>query len=277
MKSIQRKIHSHDVNALVICAKKLYSGGADGYLACCFHPPKTLLKMPPTLQPPFVCLSKETRSILLRYPKHIELWSLGQDDQKSDNSFQGWLPLKDKPKKLLVLYRSKKDMEGEEEKEGIICSSISSDSSWIVYSTCSGVRLIKVQRVRFTFNFFMLPFLVEIFLISLKVTVIFLYIFKEQSSIKVEKLHGIENFETPCLLANFTIDSASLIIAPEDGGLLVYDLTDEKPCLSQKLETNGKCNCHLLLERVGLDSMNPILLLVLQSSLLISNTQCVFS
>lgn len=45
VKSIERKIHEHDVRAMVLCDNKLYSGGADGYLACSYHPPKTLIKI----------------------------------------------------------------------------------------------------------------------------------------------------------------------------------------------------------------------------------------
>lgn len=66
VRSVQRKIHEHDVNALVLVDNKLYSGGDDSYLACSYYPPKTLLKVPPLLQNPCVQVASNARYILLR-------------------------------------------------------------------------------------------------------------------------------------------------------------------------------------------------------------------
>lgn len=144
VKSIQQKIHEHDVNALVFCDNKLYSGGVDSYLACSYHPPKTVLKMPPILQSPCVQLATEARYILLRYSKHVEVWTLGRSEN-ADSSYRGLMPLTDEPKKLLVLQRITKDYDGDEEKEGVICSCISKDGKWIILSTCLGIRLFQLE------------------------------------------------------------------------------------------------------------------------------------
>src|SRR5699024_6858872 len=84
VRSIQRKIHDHDVRALVLNGTKLYSSGVDGYLACSYHPPKTLLKFPPVLQNPCVTLCSKARYVMLRYPKYLEVWTLGESKKEKD-------------------------------------------------------------------------------------------------------------------------------------------------------------------------------------------------
>lgn len=146
MKSIQRKIHEHDVHALALCGNKLYSGGADSYLACSFHPPKTLLKLPPILQSPCVYISPQARYFMLRYPKFLEIWSLGKSEN-TESSYRGLVNLKEEPKKLLVLQKISKDFEGDEDKEGIISSCISNNGKWIFYSTNLGSKLFEFAYV----------------------------------------------------------------------------------------------------------------------------------
>lgn len=63
VKSIQRKVHDHDVRALALQGKKLYSCGVDGYLAVSYHPPKTLIKHPPVLQGPCVTVCAQSRLV----------------------------------------------------------------------------------------------------------------------------------------------------------------------------------------------------------------------
>ncbi|KRT78993.1 WD40 domain-containing protein, partial [Oryctes borbonicus] len=58
VKSIQRKVHDHDVRALLLLNKKLYSGGIDGYLTCSYHPPKTIIRYPPITQNNCVTISR---------------------------------------------------------------------------------------------------------------------------------------------------------------------------------------------------------------------------
>lgn len=66
VKGIERRLHSHDVRALVDADGKLYSAGVDGYLAQSSYPPKVLVKYPPLLQPPAAILCPKSRCVLLR-------------------------------------------------------------------------------------------------------------------------------------------------------------------------------------------------------------------
>lgn len=67
VKSIQRKIHEHDVRAMVFHRGKLYSAGVDSYLVCSYHPPKTLIKHAPVLQSPCVQVPALGGLIILRF------------------------------------------------------------------------------------------------------------------------------------------------------------------------------------------------------------------
>lgn len=151
VKSIQRKVHDHDVRALSLVGDKVYSGGVDGYLALSYYPPKTLLKHPPFLQNPCVVISKKKRFILLKYARHIELWSLGIVNA-NDGGYSGLLPLKSGPKKLLQLCRTVKDDSGEQVKEGIACCTISDDGSWLAYSTDRCLRIFRFRYVRISWK-----------------------------------------------------------------------------------------------------------------------------
>lgn len=141
VKSINRKVHDHDVCALVLCENKLYSGGTDAYLACSYHPPRTLLKYPPVTHNSGIVIALEARLIMLQYMKHIEVWALSERDAKLNNK-------ECKPLKMLVLQkRLKKD--GVETRESILSSSISSNGRWIIYSTDSTISLLTFSFVRF--------------------------------------------------------------------------------------------------------------------------------
>ncbi|XP_057664279.1 U3 small nucleolar RNA-associated protein 4 homolog [Diorhabda carinulata] len=210
VRSIQRKIHEHDVNALVLLENKLYSGGADSYLACSFHPPKTLLKLPPILQNPCVQLAPAAKRLLLRYPKHIELWNLGKS-KDVDVNYRGLLSLNNEPKKLLELKRVMKNYENEEDSEGIICTAISKDGTWILYSTIQGVNL-------------------------------FQFIYNEENPILL-KVDNLEHKNIPCLCAAFTSNNKQLITCPNSGNLLVYQLLENKASLLQTIETFNSFEC----------------------------------
>lgn len=149
VKSIERKIHDHDVRALLLVGDKVYSGGVDGYLACSYYPPKTLLKYPPFLQNPCVTISKTKRVVLLKYARHMELWSLGSVnvDDKS-NTTSGLLPLKAGSKKLVQLSRTVRDESGEIVRDGIACCALSNDGSWLAYSTDQSLRMFQFEYVR---------------------------------------------------------------------------------------------------------------------------------
>nr|CAH7757375.1 unnamed protein product [Callosobruchus chinensis] len=201
VKSIQRKIHEHDVNALVLFDGKLYSGGADSYLACSFYPPKTLLKYPPIPQS-CVHLAKEARYIMLQHSNYIELWSLGKS-QMVENNYTGIVDLQEEPKKLLVLHKTVTDQDDVKEREGINCCCISNNGRWIMYSTNLGSRLFKLDR--------------------------------DTDNLTLDKM-DFQNSKVPCILGIFTSNSSQLITCPNSGGLNVYDLKDSGVVLRQTIE-----------------------------------------
>lgn len=141
VKSINRKVHDHDVRALILFENKLYSGGTDAYLACSYHPPRTLLKYPPVRHDSGIAIAPEARLILLQYLKHLEVWALSGQEAEINSK-------ESKPLRMLVLQkRVKKD--GVDTRESILSSSISSNGLWIVYSTDSTMRLLKFYFVSF--------------------------------------------------------------------------------------------------------------------------------
>ncbi|XP_019876359.1 U3 small nucleolar RNA-associated protein 4 homolog [Aethina tumida] len=199
VRSIQRRIHEHDVRALVLVHQKLYSGGIDGYLACSFHPPKTLLRSPPVMQNRCTDIT-ESRHILLRYPTHLEVWKLGEGDAV-ERDYKGIVPVVSEPKKLLVLQRTVKNSDGEKDQEGICASCISNNGKWVMFSTCSGTTLV---------------------------------IFQEDNKPALRKVQ-LENANVQCNKAIFTKDSSQLILAPCEGGLAVYTMGEDSVSLSQEI------------------------------------------
>ncbi|XP_012274554.1 U3 small nucleolar RNA-associated protein 4 homolog isoform X1 [Orussus abietinus] len=141
VKGIERRLHTHDVRALVEANGKLYSAGVDGYLAQSSYPPKMLVKYPPLLQPPCVTVCKKSRCILLRYTNYLELWKLASTSKTSQNSSHvqttHWLG--EEPIKLLQL-KTKGD-------EPIISCAINKDSKTIVYSTDTHVRVFNFDVI----------------------------------------------------------------------------------------------------------------------------------
>ncbi|CAH0547966.1 unnamed protein product [Brassicogethes aeneus] len=194
VRSIQRKIHEHDIRSLLLVNQKLYSGGIDGYLACSYHPPKTLLKNPP-LQNFCSQISSESRHILLRYPKHLEIYKLGQSEEDVNNEVLGVVPIKNKPVKCMVLHKLVEGYDGEKDREGICTSCISNNGKWVMFSTCSGTRLVNL---------------------NLDV---------EKPSLKKV---SIDCKDVKCVNSTFTPDNKQLIVAPSNGGLKVYNVNEEK-------------------------------------------------
>ncbi|XP_011497017.1 PREDICTED: cirhin [Ceratosolen solmsi marchali] len=135
VRGIERRLHVHDVRALVEADGKLYSAGVDGYLAQSSYPPKILVKYPPLLQPPCVYVCPKSKCIMLRYHNYLELWKLGIIITTNKGAIQpGFLHQLDKePIKLLEL-KTKLD-------ENIIACAITKDSRIIVYSTETHVRV----------------------------------------------------------------------------------------------------------------------------------------
>lgn len=141
VKGIERRLHAHDVRALVEANGKLYSAGVDGYLAQSSYPPKVLVKYPPLLQLPCATVCRKSRCILLRYTNFLELWRLGSTTKISPESIRPGMfhQLEEEPMKLLQL-KTKRD-------ENIISYAINKDSKTIVYSTDSHIRVFNFDVV----------------------------------------------------------------------------------------------------------------------------------
>lgn len=129
VKSVQRRIHDHDVRALALADGKLLSGGVDSYLAISSYPPRQLVKYPPLLQAPSVSVCREARCVMLRYLMHLEVWQLGSTApiQNGDAVHEGILPLIADPLRLLTLKSRGGDV--------IVCADMSSNGKWIAYSS----------------------------------------------------------------------------------------------------------------------------------------------
>ncbi|XP_043284715.1 U3 small nucleolar RNA-associated protein 4 homolog isoform X2 [Venturia canescens] len=142
VKGIERRLHAHDVRALVEASGKLWSAGVDGYLAVSSYPPKLLVKYPPFLKPPCVKVCRRSRCVMLRYTNYLELWRLGKPVKLTKESVisPGALhPLDENPMKLLEL-RTKNE-------EAIVAWAISKDSTLIVYSTDTHLRVFNFDVI----------------------------------------------------------------------------------------------------------------------------------
>lgn len=141
VKGIERRLHIHDVRALVEANGKLYSAGVDGYLAVSSYPPKNLVKYPPLLQSPCAIICRKSRCILLRYTNYLELWRLGLITKDPPELVRSSMlhQLDEEPIKLLQL-QTKGD-------ESIISCAINKDSKTIVYSTDTHVRVFNFDVV----------------------------------------------------------------------------------------------------------------------------------
>lgn len=131
-----RKIHNHDVHALLCYNKRLFSGGQDGFLTVSSYPPKIVNKYGPFLTRPSATISQEQRLILLKYVNYLEVWRLGTVGTKNEQETSE-IMLKDHPKKLLEL----KSKNG----HSIIDAKMSSDGKWIAYSTSSFVKMFHFE------------------------------------------------------------------------------------------------------------------------------------
>ncbi|KAK9882349.1 hypothetical protein WA026_020871 [Henosepilachna vigintioctopunctata] len=203
VKSIHKKIHNHDVRALILTDGKLYSGGTDAYLALSYNQPKTLIQYPPILQNPCITICKEARLIMLRYPKYIEVWSLGETDEVVQST--NIIPLKKEPKKLIVLQRIVKNHCGDHKKEGIIFADMSDNGKWIAYGTCLGLR-------------------------------VFQFIYENDENPQLLRVENTGDRNEVHLRGVFTPDSSQLITALSDGSIRIYDISDASLSISRRLD-----------------------------------------
>uniref|UniRef100_A0A1A9W3B5 WD repeat-containing protein 55 homolog n=1 Tax=Glossina brevipalpis TaxID=37001 RepID=A0A1A9W3B5_9MUSC len=145
VKFLQRRVHDHDVKALVCAKNFIYSGSVDGYLGLSSVTKTTLTneKYGPFLKPPCVSVSSTLRLILLRYPNYLEIWRLGSPKKNSEfqdsNQRCQLLGLDKTPEKLVELKSKGEDP--------IVCSVLSPNGNWLCYSTLGAIRLF-----RFTIN-----------------------------------------------------------------------------------------------------------------------------
>lgn len=142
VKGIERRLHAHDVRALVEAGGKLYSAGVDGYLAVSSYPPKLLIKYPPFLKPPCVKVCRKSRCVMLQYTNYLELWRLGRPVKPTKEACISpgvFHQLDENPMKLLEL-RTKNE-------ETIVAWAVSKDSTLIVYSTDTHLRVFNFDVI----------------------------------------------------------------------------------------------------------------------------------
>ncbi|XP_075161561.1 UTP4 small subunit processome component l(3)72Dn [Haematobia irritans] len=145
IKFLQRRVHDHDVKALVCAHENIYSGGVDGYLgvSSATKTRSTIVKYGPFLQQPCVSVANADRLLLLRYPSSLEIWRLGSTNANPElvsettnsrnASASKLLSLETVPEKLLE-FKSKNE-------DRIVCSTLSPNGRWLCYSTHNEIRL----------------------------------------------------------------------------------------------------------------------------------------
>lgn len=144
----QRKVHDHDVKALVCVGDYVVSGGLDGYLGLSsVNRTQTLnVKHGPFLQNPVACLAPKKRLLHLRYPNTIEIWRLGETTGKQEIDIEDEVNEEGKPvgeRKMLALKKPPAKLLEMRSKHGlpITCSSLSPDGKWLIYSTATQIRM----------------------------------------------------------------------------------------------------------------------------------------
>lgn len=146
VKFFQRSVHEHDVKTLQFVDQRVFSGGVDGYLGQSYSSKskdcQCISKYAPFLQQPCSVVAPEKRILLLKYSNYIELWKLGTP---SDSLYL--TEEEDDPKKVFTLkegleklleFRAKHDA-------AIVCSTISPDGNFFVYSTVDAIRIFRIK------------------------------------------------------------------------------------------------------------------------------------
>lgn len=133
------------------------------------------------------------------------MWSLGTANQ-AEPHYQGLLEIKSKPKKLLVLQKIGKNWANEDEAEAIVCACISAKGHWLFLGTCTGFRL-------------------------------YVLLLRDDKP-KLSKIEDLDDDNVPCVQAAFNDTRNQLIVALNNGTLVVYDLEDFNPFISQRIERN---------------------------------------
>lgn len=133
-------VHTHDIKALIIEEKRLFSGGVDGCLCVTSFLSKFCSRYGPLLNPPSAALA-DNGFLLLKQLNHVELWQMNAVPKSSD--LVRMEPLgptrKEYPVKLLELLGRKK--------QPIICANISHNGKWLTYSTASHIGLFNLRLI----------------------------------------------------------------------------------------------------------------------------------
>lgn len=146
VKFFQRFVHEHDVKTLQFVDNRVFSGGVDGYLGHSYSSKtkdcQSISKYGPFLEQPCSVVAAEKRILLLKYLNYVELWKLGKptetasltDDEDEKKTFY---MLEEGLEKLLEL-RAKGD-------STIVCTSISPNGKFLVYSTVADIRIFRLK------------------------------------------------------------------------------------------------------------------------------------
>ncbi|XP_059053769.1 U3 small nucleolar RNA-associated protein 4 homolog [Achroia grisella] len=175
VKHVQRDVHEHDVRSLVVDCDRLVSVGADGYLTLTKYPPKWVMRIPPMIPAPRSSVSPAKKLLLLRYSTYLEVWKLGSygtnqngsivydtvnidtnknkkgknkgleedstmdiiDKAKAARTQIKTLKLTEKPLKLVSVQAK-----GHKQ---IRCCQLSPSGEFIIYSTDSHIRILKLE------------------------------------------------------------------------------------------------------------------------------------
>ncbi|XP_065359692.1 U3 small nucleolar RNA-associated protein 4 homolog [Calliphora vicina] len=142
IKFLQRRVHDHDVKALLSVKDQIYSGGVDGYLgvSSASKTQSKIVKYGPFLEQPCVTVAPHERLLLLRYTNYLEIWRMGssssqQELNEKSNAETKSLTIDTVPEKLLE-FKSKNE-------EHIVCAALSPNGRWLCYSTQKEIRLFQ--------------------------------------------------------------------------------------------------------------------------------------
>ncbi|XP_023224125.1 U3 small nucleolar RNA-associated protein 4 homolog isoform X1 [Centruroides sculpturatus] len=143
VKSVQRRLHTHDVTAVTLAKEYLISGGIDVCLTLSKYPPKTQIKCSPFPKKCQVSVANKAHCLLLNYSNSLEMWQLGHTNSNSGNNGE-ILPLVSREKKILQLNCKNN--------ETIICCCLSDDGRWLAYSTKEKLKLYHFSLEEDTFT-----------------------------------------------------------------------------------------------------------------------------
>lgn len=219
VKYLQRSLHDHDVNSLVINQDTIISGGLDGHIAVSSF---IKVKSPvsptygPFLRSPIASVGKSM--VLLRHTNYVELWRLGrkQDKFAYEEDERKFFALDKGPEKLLELKAVNDEV--------IISSAISPDGCWLVYSTTNFLRMFMVDS-------------------------------SNEGPIKIVRIKDLHPMITPSSKLFFSGDSNTLGLVNENNDVVLFKILsngdfDLKQVIETKKFIKDRIN-HLVLSQNG--------------------------